>query len=50
MALRLTMGFAASQLQLVGLDWAVPELSTLSRRQKTFPLPGFQGTAGPLGR
>jgi len=35
MALRQTTGFVESLLRLVGLDWAVPNFSTLSRRQKT---------------
>jgi hypothetical protein len=35
MALRQTTGFVESLLQLVGLDWTVPDFSTLSRRQKT---------------
>jgi hypothetical protein len=35
MALRQTTGFVESLLRLVGLDWDVPDFSTLSRRQKT---------------
>ena len=35
MALRQTTGFVESLLKLVGLGWAVPDFSTLSRRQKT---------------
>lgn len=35
MALRQTTGFFESLLQLVGLDWQVPDFSTLRRRQKT---------------
>ena len=35
MALRQTAGFVDSLLRLVGPDWAVPDFSTLSRRQKT---------------
>ena len=35
MALRQTTGFVESLLRLSGLDWAVPDFSTLSRRQKT---------------
>ena len=35
MALRQTTGFVESLLRLVGLDWAVPDFSTLSRRHKT---------------
>jgi hypothetical protein len=34
-ALRQTTGFVESLLRLVGLDWTVPDFSTLSRRQKT---------------
>jgi len=32
MALRQTTGFVESLLRLVGLDWTVPDFSTLSRR------------------
>jgi Transposase DDE domain len=35
MALRQTTGFVESLLRLIGLDWEVPDFSTLSRRQKT---------------
>lgn len=35
MALRQTTGFVESLLRLVGIDWTVPDFSTLSRRQKT---------------
>jgi hypothetical protein len=35
LALRPTTGFVESLLRLVGLDWDVPDFSTLSRRQKT---------------
>ena len=35
MALRQTTGFVESLLGLIELDWAVPNFSTLSRRQKT---------------
>ena len=35
MALRQTTGFVESLMRLIGLDWAVPDFSTLSRRQKT---------------
>ena len=34
MALRQTTGFVESLLRLIGLNWAVPDFSTLSRRQK----------------
>lgn len=47
MALRQTTGFVESLLRLVGLDWDVPDFSTLSRRRKTLavniPLRGSQG-------
>lgn len=33
--LRQTTGMVASILHLAGLDWPVPDFSTLSRRQKT---------------
>ena len=33
MAQRQTTGFVESLLRLIGLDWAVPDFSTLSRRQ-----------------
>ena len=49
MALRQTTGFVESLLRLVGLDWAVPDFSTLSRRQKalvvTIP---YRRSQGPL--
>ena len=35
MALRQTTGFVESLLRLIGLNWAVPDFSTLSNRQKT---------------
>ena len=38
MALRQTTGFVESLLRLVGLDWSVPDFSTLSRRQKTLAI------------
>ena len=34
MALRQATGFVESLLQLIGLDWKVPDFSTLCRRQK----------------
>ena len=45
----LANGFVASLLKLVGLDWQVPDDSTLCRRQKTLAvqLP-YRGSAGPL--
>ncbi len=47
--LRQTTGFVQSLLQLVGLDWAAPDFSTLCRRQKTLnvSLP-YRGGTGPL--
>ena len=42
--LRQTTGFVQSLLQLIGLDWVVPDFSTLCRRQRTLrvslPYPG----------
>jgi hypothetical protein len=35
MVLRQTTGFVESLLRLAGLEWTVPDFSTLSRRQKT---------------
>lgn len=49
MALRQTTGFVESLLRLVGLDWAVPDFSTLSRRQKTLKVNiTYRGSDGPL--
>lgn len=49
MALRQTTGFVESLLRLIGLDWAVPDFSTLSRRQKTMKVSiPFRGSDGPL--
>jgi len=49
MALRQTTGFVESLLQLVGLDWDVPDFSTLCRRQKTLPVRvPYRGSQGPL--
>lgn len=49
MPLRQTTGFVESLLRLVGLDWAVPDFSTLCRRQKTLnvSLP-YRGGTGPV--
>ena len=48
-ALRQTTGFVESLLGLISLDWAVPDFSTLSRRQKTLKVNiPFRGSAGPL--
>ena len=47
--LRQTTGFVESLLELVGLDWAVPDFSTLCRRQKTLSVAiPFRGSPGPL--
>ena len=49
MALRQTTGFVESLLSLVGLDWEVPDFSTLSRRQKTLAVNiPHRGAQGPL--
>ena len=49
MALRQTTGFVESLLHLIDLDWAVPNFSTLSRRQKTLKVNiPFRGSQGPL--
>ena len=49
MALRQTTGFVESLLRLIGLDWAVPDFSTLSRRQKTLKVNiPYCGSDGPL--
>ncbi len=49
MAFRQTTGFVESLLRLVGLDWSVPDFSTLSRRQETLAasIP-YRGSQGPL--
>lgn len=44
-----TTGFVESLLQLVGLDWTVPDFSTLSRRQKALAVTiPYRGSKGPL--
>ena len=49
MALRQTTGFVESLLRLSGLDWLVPNFSTLSRRQKTLQVNiPYRGSDGPL--
>jgi hypothetical protein len=49
MALRQTTGFVESLLRLIGLNWAVPDFSTLCRRQKTLKVDiPFRGSQGPL--
>ena len=49
MPLRQTTGFVESLLRLAGLDWAVPDYSTLCRRQRRLnvSLP-YRGGTGPL--
>jgi hypothetical protein len=48
MALRQTTGFVESLLRLIGLDWAVPNFSTLSRRQKTLKVTiPYRSSDGP---
>lgn len=45
--LRQTTGFVESLLKLVGLDWSVPDFSTLCRRQKTLSVAiPYKGSAG----
>ena len=47
--LRQTTGFLESLLKLVGLDRAVPDFSTLCRRQRTLSVAiPYQGSTGPL--
>ncbi|MBN9887287.1 MULTISPECIES: IS5 family transposase [Salipiger] len=49
MALRQKTGFVESLLRLVAIDWSVPDLSTLSRRQKTMAVNiPCRGSKGPL--
>ena len=49
MALGQTTGFVESLLRLAGLDWEVPDFSTLSRRQKTLAVNiPHRGAQGPL--
>jgi len=44
-----TTGFVESLLRLVGLDWTVPDFSTLSRRQKALAVNiPYRGSKGPL--
>jgi len=48
-ALRQATGFVESLLRLSGLDWAVPNFSTLSRRQNTLQVNiPYRGSQGPL--
>jgi len=47
--LRQTTGLVESLLQVVGLDWAVPDFSTLCRRQRTLNVDlSYRGGTGPL--
>ncbi len=49
MPLRQATGFVESLLKLVGLDWEVPDYSTLCRRQKTLSVAiPYQGSKGAL--
>ena len=49
MALRQTTGFVESLLSLIGLNWEVPDFSTLSRRQKTLAVNvPYRGSKEPL--
>ena len=49
MTTRQTAGFVESLLRLIGLDWAVPDFSTLSRRQKSLKVNvADRGSQGPL--
>ena len=49
MPLRQTTGFVESLLRLAGLDWKVPDFSTLCRRQKTLSVAiPYRGGTGPL--
>lgn len=47
--LRQTTGMVASLLKMAGLDWAVPDYTTLCRRQKTLAVPiPYRRADGPL--
>ena len=47
--LRQATGFVESLLKLIGLNWPVPDFSTLCRRQKTLSVViAYQGSAVPL--
>ncbi len=49
LALRQTMGMVASLLRMAGLDWPVPDFSTLCRRQRTVTIQiPFHRAGGPL--
>jgi hypothetical protein len=49
LSLRQTTKFVESLLELVGLDWAVPDYSTLCRRQRTL-LDAFPYRGSPVPR
>lgn len=47
--LRQTTGFVESLLKPVGLNWSVPDFSTLCRRQRTLSVAiPYKGSEGPL--
>jgi hypothetical protein len=47
--LRQTTGFVESLLALAGLEWSVPDFSTLCRRQRTLSVAiPYRGSSGPL--
>lgn len=49
MTTRQTTGFVESLLRLIGLDWEVPDFSTLSRREKTLAVNiSHRVSQGPL--
>ncbi len=49
MTTRQTTGFVESLLRLAGLDWKVPDFSTLCRRQQTLSVAiPYRGETGPL--
>jgi len=49
MALRQKTGFVESLLRLTGLDWVVPDFSTICRRQRTLAVNiPYRGAKGPL--
>ena len=49
MGLRQTTGFVESLLRLIGLNWAVPDFSTLSRRQRMLAVNiPYRGSHDPL--
>ena len=49
MPFRQTTGFVESLLRMAGLDWRVPDFSTLCRRQRTLSVAiPYKGPAGPL--